>query len=450
MNKFILLFSIFCATTLANKDISAQTNPSQKCGFDRMIDYQDLLFTGYKENVSATYRSFLDRANNRQNISSKTTLVIPVVFHVVWNTSTPTQNIDDSVLIEQIAVLNEDFSRSNTDAANTRSEFLPIVSNAAIQFKLACFDPHGDPTDGIVRVQTTELFGDLTFQNFSLITNIQRTANGGSDAWNTSEYLNIWVGDINRGIASPALLGIATPPVGLSNWPVNSIPPEFNDGVIVQFNAFGRNNPNPIAGMVVNGRVVTHEVGHYLGTRHCAENTYNGANGSICTDDDGVIDTPTCDQSAQDCDMNRNSCLDVIPGTTNDLHDMVENYMDYSNQECQNSFTVGQTTIMRNVLQNERASLLTSPGISNCGTNSIHEKGGNSEFTIYPNPSNGGFTINTPNNSIVTVKNSLGQIITPSITTKGNKTALKIETKGIYFVKIESNDHTVTQKVIVQ
>ncbi len=371
MNKSLLLFSIFCTTIIAKNEINAQTNHSQKCGFDRMIDYQESLHPGYKENVSATYRSFLDRANNNQITSSKTTLVIPVVFHVVWNTSTPIQNLDDSVLIEQIAVLNEDFSRSNADAANTRSEFLPIVSNADIQFELACIDPSGNPTDGIVRVATTELFGGGFLPDMALIAKIQSTANGGSDAWNTSEYLNIWVGDINGGAASPSLLGIATPPAGLSNWPANSIPPELTDGAIVQFNAFGRNNPNPMAGTVVNGRTVTHEVGHYLGTRHCAENTFGGFLGSICGDDDGVIDTPTCDQSAQGCDMTRNSCVDAIPGTTGDLKDMVENYMDYSDQDCQNSFTVGQTTIMRNVLQNERLSLLSSPGIGNCVITSI-------------------------------------------------------------------------------
>ena len=83
-----------------------------------MIDYQESLYPGYKENVSKTYRSFIVAANNNQLTSSKTTLIVPVVFHVVWNTSTPIQNLDDSVLIEQIAVLNEDFSRSNADAAN--------------------------------------------------------------------------------------------------------------------------------------------------------------------------------------------------------------------------------------------------------------------------------------------------------------------------------------------
>lgn len=450
MNKHLLLFSIFCYTiTLTNK-ITAQTNNSQKCGFDRMIDYQESLYPGYKDNVNASYRSFLDKANNNQLTSSKATLIIPVVFHVVWNTSTPIQNLDDSVLLEQIAVLNEDFSRSNADAANTRAGFLPIVSNADIQFELACIDPLGNPTNGIIRVPTSTLFGGGFLPDMASVSKIQNTVDGGSDAWNTSEYLNIWVGDINGGAPSPSLLGIATPPAGLSNWPANSIPAELTDGAIIQFNAFGRNNPNPMAGTVVNGRTVTHEVGHYLGTRHCAENTFGGFFGSICGDDDGLIDTPTCDQSAQGCDMARNSCVDAIPGTTGDLPDMVENYMDYSDQDCQNSFTVGQTTIMRNVLQNERLGLLSSPGIGNCVITLIDQNSTNEKITIHPNPSNGTFTINTSMNSTVSIRNSLGKVITPSKTTKGNITEVKIETKGIYFVTIESKKNRITKKVIVQ
>jgi len=449
MNKHLLTFSIFCSAILIHGKIEAQTN-GQKCGFDRMIDYQESLYPGYKENVNATYRSFLDRANNHQTTASKTTLVIPVVFHVVWNSASPLQNLDDSVLLEQIAVLNEDFSRSNADAANTRTEFLPIVSSADIQFELACKDPNGNNTNGIVRVETSTTFGGGFLPDMASISKIQNTVDGGSDAWNTAEYLNIWIGDINGGAASPSLLGIATPPAGLSNWPANSIPPELTDGAIIQFSSFSRNNPIAASGFTVIGRTVTHEVGHYLGTRHCAENTFGGFFGSICGDDDGLTDTPNCDQSSQGCDMARNSCVDNIPGTIGDLPDMVENYMDYSNEDCQNSFTVGQTTIMRNVLQNERAGLLTSPALNNCLPTAIILNNSSNELNIYPNPSNGTFTVNHSGTSNILIRNSLGQVISPTTITKENTTEIKIETKGIYFVTIESNKNSITKKVIVQ
>src|SRR5690554_6965821 len=67
---------------------------------------------------------------------------------------------------------------------------------------------------------------------------------------------------------SPVILGYATPPTGMSNWPPGSTA-GMSDGVVVQYQAFGSNNPNDLGfGFEVLGRTTTHEVGHYLGLRH--------------------------------------------------------------------------------------------------------------------------------------------------------------------------------------
>ena len=446
MKLFNRLFTLFCLVEVTSLSVQAQQQ-AEKCGFNHAVEFLNQQNPNYKQQINAAYQQWVIEANAKQNKNDKSIYVIPVVFHVVWNSNNLQQNLDDSVLIEQINVLNEDFRRLNADTVNMRSGFAPLVGDGQIEFQLACKDPNGNATDGIVRVQTSTTFGGGFLPDMASIAKIQNTSQGGSDAWNTSEYLNIWVGDINGGSATPSLLGVATPPAGLSNWPANSIPPELTDGAIIHYSAFGRNNPAAMTATVINGRTVTHEVGHYLGVRHTAENTFGGLFGSICGDDDGLTDTPNCDQSQQGCVTTRNSCTDAIPGV-GDLPDMVENYMDYSDQDCQNSFTTGQINIMRSVLQNERNGLLTSPALSNCVVG-IEENMLANNVSIYPNPSNGIVTISTNNEEKVNVIffNSMGQSVQPTLI--GNQ-QYQLDNKGIYFVTVQTEKATVTKKVIVQ
>ena len=446
MKLFNRLFTLFCLVGATSLTVQAQQQP-EKCGFNHAVEFLNQQNPNYKQQINAAYQQWVIEANAKQIKNDKSIYVIPVVFHVVWNSNNSQENLDDSVLIEQINVLNEDFRRLNADTSNMRPSFAPLVGDGQIEFQLACKDPNGNPTDGIVRVSTTATFGGGFLPDMASIAKIQNTSQGGSDAWNTSEYLNIWVGDINGGSATPSLLGVATPPAGLSNWPANSIPPELTDGAIIHYSAFGRNNPVAMTATVVNGRTVTHEVGHYLGVRHTAENTFGGIFGSICGDDDGLNDTPNCDQSQQGCVTTRNSCTDTIPGI-GDLPDMVENYMDYSDQTCQNSFTIGQINIMRSVLQNERNGLLTSQALVNC-TVGIEENLLENQVAVYPNPSNGIVTVDVKNQENVTVIffNAIGQSVQSKLI--GNQ-QYQLDEKGIYFVTVQTTKASITKKVVVQ
>ncbi len=423
----------------------------ERCGHQAMIEYNETLVPGYQESANTSYQEFIERSKDYSNIESRETYVIPVVFHVVWNTNSPEQNLPDSVLHEQIVVLNEDYSRTNPDAANTRSVFDSIAAGTNMGFKLACVDPDGNFTDGIVRVETSTSFGGGFLPDMASISQIQYAVSGGSEAWDPTSYLNIWIGDINGG-GTPSLLGIATPPPNLANWPANSTPAELADGAIVQYNSFGRNNPNTLdlggGPLVVKGRTVTHEVGHYLGVRHTAENTFGGLFGSICGDDDGLTDTPNCDQSQQGCDFNRNSCSDNI-GSFGDLPDMVENYMDYSDEECQNSFTLGQIAIIRSVLDNERNGLLTSNALSGCAFG-IEDASLANQVSILPNPSNGRFLIDSDIDSGIRVYNSIGKIILSKDIIGGRSEEINLVESGIYIVHITSNGKAITKKLVVR
>lgn len=250
-------------------------------------------------------------------------ITIPVVVHVVYNTST--QNISDAQVQSQIDVLNEDFRKLNVDVSNTPSVFGSVVADCQINFCLAQRDPNGNATTGIVRKQTS-------VTSFSSNDNVKRTANGGDDAWNSSQYLNIWVCNLGQG-----LLGYAQFPGGAA----------ATDGVVILYSAFGR--VGTVNAPYHKGRSCTHEVGHWLNLRHI----WGDAN---CGNDQ-VTDTPTQQTSNFGCpSFPHVTCSNGPNG------DMFMNYMDYTDDACMFMFTNGQSSRMSAAINTYRTGLLTSQG----------------------------------------------------------------------------------------
>ena len=355
-----------------------------RCMSPHAITYQESLTPGFAAHVDEIFNQAKAMVINHEQ-KSGTVYTIPVVVHIVHNIAA--QNLPDSVIYNQIAVLNEDYQRMNADTVNMRPAFDPVKGNPKIKFVLAQIDPNGMPTNGITRTNTaTASFGSLALigGDFSDLEKIKSTADGGIDPWDQTHYLNIWVGNMSvtfLGQEITALLGYATPPAGLPNWPPGSTN-GLSDGVVIQYQAFGANNPNVLdAGggpIEVLGRTTVHEVGHYLGLRHIWGD-------GDCTAEDGIDDTPNADaQSNQDCDITKNTCVDNIVGV--DLPDMVENYMDYSAETCQNSFTQGQVDLIYGVLESERYDLVHG---NPAGLSEIEHAVTN----VYPNPSSGLYTI---------------------------------------------------------
>ena len=249
-------------------------------------------------------------------------ITIPVVVHVLYNNSS--QNIPNSQIYSQIETLNDDFRRYNDDILDTPVQFLGFSKDTRIEFCLATQDPNGNPSTGITRTQT-----DVS--SFSAEAEEWRPKyyfSGGHDAWNTQEYLNIWVCNI-----SGSTMGYATFPGGTEISSVIAEYPE-EDGVVIDYNNFGSGGE---AYDWSYGRTATHEVGHWLDLYHVFEDGCVGSG-------DFVNDTPFQYDETAGCPIEAdNSC------SWNDLFysysyggDMYSNFMDYSSDECMSMFTYGQ------------------------------------------------------------------------------------------------------------
>lgn len=338
---------------------------AEPCGSHLYLDQLEAAHPGFEQAANRVF----ERVRTEGQARGLTLLTIPVVVHIVYQNEE--QNLPDEQIQDVINVLNEDFRRLNADADQVRDEFAPVVADAFIEFELMAVE----------RVSTTATF-ELDIFGGSLIDNVKRAADGGSDAWDTEHYLNIWVCNVEGG----ALLGYAYPPADLAHWPAgaNAPSPEL-DGVVIHQEVFRRTGEYTTSGLFgleditipVRGRTITHEVGHYLGLRHIwGDGTLAIFGIPDCNADDGVADTPNQGLSSQfSCDPANNGCTDAM----DDLPDMWENYMDYSREDCQNSFTEGQVEIMRSVLMNERAGLIE-------GSVSTQDWALNNTLKLQPNP----------------------------------------------------------------
>ena len=308
------------------------------CGFDHYLDANPEI----KAQLINQTQSF-QKQNKKQQLrrgftySYDTVYEIKVVFHVLYNNSF--ENIPDSCIYTQMEVLNEDFNRTNRDTGETLDVFKPVAGKLPFKFVLADKDPDGNPTSGIIRKSTNiTAFNQTSGGNYD--SRMKFDVLGGSDAWDTDKYLNIWVCDM-FGVASGGVAGYATPPIGAANWPSNVQFPNQQQGAVVHFYTVGRYNPTATSnGSFGLGRTATHELGHYFGLFH----TW-GLRQSTCSEawDDFIDDTPNTASANNGCNLRRNSCDFTVPG---DLVDMVQNYMDYTFGSCQNIFTEEQCALM--------------------------------------------------------------------------------------------------------
>src|SRR5690554_5268134 len=264
--------------------------------------------------------------------------VIPVIFHVITD-GAGGDNLSAAAIQAQLDQLNIDY-------ANLAGSSYSSAADTQLQFCLAQVDENGVQLNepGINRVTT---YGGGPFTKNTIENSIKAATQ-----WDPEQYMNIWTANISGGI-----LGYAQFPdpagTGLDGLDPDDVPvgAANTDGVVIAANSVGSvANPNPLGAPYNKGRTLTHEAGHWLGLRHIWGDT------SACTNDDYCADTPDASTENYGCPT-----IDHCPsdGLGND---MVENYMDYTDDSCMDTFTADQVTRILAVMTNSprRANLLSS------------------------------------------------------------------------------------------
>jgi hypothetical protein len=348
---------------------------------------------------------------------------IPVVVHVVYNTQT--QNISTTQIQSQIAVLNEDFRLLNGDSVPIGHPFWPNTADSQIEFCLATVDPNGDPTSGITRTNTSVVeFGGNGLDD------VKFTSAGGRDGWDPTQYLNIWVCELEGG-----LLGFATFPSELST------DPDY-DGVVIDYEAFGTTgtaqSPTDL------GRTGTHEIGHWLNLYHIW--------GDEACGDDLVSDTKVAEQENYGCPLFPHNSFNACGTDANG--EMYMNYMDYVDDGCMNMFTFGQKNRMRAAINTHRSGLLSSGGCGAVAAASDVLTPG--MLQLAPNPSTGSFTLYArnfiPRNTSIVVTNALGVEVQRATEVGAFPHTIDLGDlpNDIYFVRVTNGKSLITQKVVIQ
>jgi hypothetical protein len=258
---------------------------------------------------------------------------IPVVVHVLWNTSA--QNISDAQIQSQLDALNRDYQLNNADTASIPTAFKSVTADCKISFCMAQRDPAGNASTGIVRKQTTKT-------SFSADTDDAKSSStGGDNAWDATKYLNLWVVPSITSGGQGGILGYAQFPGGAA----------ATDGVVIGYQYFG--TTGTVVSPFNKGRTGTHEVGHWLNLRHI------WGDEAACAQDDLVGDTPLQADKNFGCPT-----FPKVDACTSGNGVMYMNYMDYTDDACMYMFTNGQKSRMYGVLQTggARASLASSLG----------------------------------------------------------------------------------------
>lgn len=297
-----------CHTDEKTNEFVESLNPQEKAQYE--IEQQE-----YKlemQNYATNNPQLLTKSNGTARAISYT---IPVVFHILHEGGP--ENISEAQVMNALQHMNDDYQKSNSQWSIVNSNFLDIVSDVEVEFKLAKLDNSGNCTNGITRTFTSATNGGSGGERINAVKSQHGT-------WPGDKYINIFVAKDISGAAGYTYLPSDNPFNGTT----------MNNGIHVLHNYVGSIGTSGSSGT----HTLTHEVGHWLNLPH----TWGGSNTpglqSNCNGDDGIADTPNT-VGWTVCDIDGESCGSL---------DNVENFMEYS--YCSKMFTNGQKTRMHGAL----------------------------------------------------------------------------------------------------
>ena len=406
------------------------------------------------------FQEMLEKYDQKQFANSKSALTvynIPIVFHIIHtgqavgtSTIVPSRNLNAAFINSQIATLNADYKKLNTDFSTyvTQSAFVNISADVQINFCAAMVSPTGAilTEPGIDRILASSKGFTGTTWAMNYIDGTIKPAT----SWDPTKYYNVWV--LEFGGSDAGTLGYAQfPSVTSSSTPtigdlVGSGGNANTDGVALDWHYTGLNNDATYN----KGRTLTHETGHWLGLYHI------WGDDSDCTGTDNVSDTPNQETENYTCPATNGAVVtDACSGSAPGVN--YQNYMDYSDDKCMVMFTAGQKARMQAVMAScPRRLSLNSSTVCVIPT-SIQESIVEFETSIYPNPTNGElsikFNVLKPQDFSITIINTLGQTVKEIKQMNYNGGTLNVDlsdnSKGIYFINIKTETNTITKRVIL-
>jgi hypothetical protein len=355
--------------------VRSQTTPSWDCADNKLGVLQRQLNPDYDKIQQKTNRQLKDYINlalqnrSRPFFNGRTTgdsiYTIPVVVHVVYpagqayGTGT---NISYAQIQSQFEALNAAFSRNYpvyngqshpAYAQDTRIRF--CLARKTFPDTVSWATGPGGIEYGVKRYADNSGAYNHYITASSANQLLTLTHHNAGNYFPFDKYLNIWlVKTIDGG---NNVMGYAPRP----------IMPGFSlDGIVMRADIFGDNSVGgnyPLEFGLTQGKILAHEIGHYLNLYHIFQGGCSGTN---------AAGLPT-----DACDLNGDLICDIEPSTTQNVFcntgnyntctanynagttslDMINDYMSYAEDDCMNTFTSDQTLRMWATLNLQRHNL---------------------------------------------------------------------------------------------
>jgi Pregnancy-associated plasma protein-A/Secretion system C-terminal sorting domain len=427
--------------------------PAQNRGYERLLlpttprryhtqkNYQRLLTI---DRDMARRRAFLDMSANLNPAELMEDVTLPVVVHLLYKAGTSTRTLpSESDIRQQLDIMSKDFRQTvkiKKHEADDKEGFADKNAlDTRISFCLASKTTTGAATTGILTIPTS-------VTTWSADDKMKSAETGGSTAWDTEKYLNIWIVNFPDSIS-----GYAQMPGG----------PITTDGIVIDARYFGKKPNNDKTFPYTEGKTLTHLMGNYL-------NLYELWSETVLCADDGVEDTPI-----QNGPTLGNVDYRFISTCTGNPVVMSMNFMDNSNDEMLYMFTNGQKRRMHATLATNgiRAKLVQN-GATQCTRGNANAplvqqlvapkppvpQQTNISYRIYPNPAqdniNFDIGVEKSGNATLTVFNAQGSLqMSQKYQVSEGSQSFSINcskwTTGLYFVHLTINDTVVTERVLI-